>query len=81
MFRLRYETNKWIGKCPDCGKWNSFAEEIRVNSHININSKALNHAEIESLDIINAGDELRWDIGIAEFNRVLGGGWYPAVLY
>lgn len=72
-----YETSKWIGKCPDCGKWNSFAEEIRANSNVNVNNKPLNPASIESLDIINAGDELRWNIGITEFNRVLGGGLVP----
>ena len=23
-----YDTNKWLGKCPVCGAWNSFAEEV-----------------------------------------------------
>ena len=23
-----YETSKWMGKCPECMKWNSFVEEI-----------------------------------------------------
>ena len=27
-----YESPRWLGKCPSCGEWNSFVEEIKDNS-------------------------------------------------
>ena len=73
-----YENSRWIGKCPDCGQWNSLIEEIREHG---INAKNASQkaaiSSVELLDDIRAGDELRWDIGMSEFNRVLGGGLVP----
>ena len=30
-----YETSKWMGKCPECMKWNSFVEEIEEKYNMN----------------------------------------------
>ena len=27
-----YETAKWLGKCPDCGSWNTLNEEVRIDA-------------------------------------------------
>jgi DNA repair protein RadA/Sms len=74
-----YENARWIGKCPDCGQWNSLTEEIHEEkNNIKTSSFAsISTSTVELLDDIRAGDELRWNIGMSEFNRVLGGGLVP----
>ena len=58
-----YENPKWLGKCPECMKWNTFVEVIDKSSQkpVNINSITIKHEE-------------RFSSGINELNRVLGGG-------
>lgn len=73
-----YENPKWLGKCPECMKWNTFVEEIEDKS-----SKS-NHRETFVIDkssqkpvninSITIKDEERFSSGINELNRVLGGG-------
>lgn len=73
-----YENPKWLGKCPECMKWNTFVEEIEDKS-----SKG-NHREIFVIDkssqkpvninSITIKHEERFSSGINELNRVLGGG-------
>jgi DNA repair protein RadA len=68
-----YESPKWIGKCPDCGQWNSMAEEEKIvkvqrNTGVGTNATPKNITEIRS------GDMERYDTSIDELNRVLGGG-------
>ena len=73
-----YENPKWLGKCPECMKWNSFVEEIEDKS-----SKS-NHRETFVIDkssqkpvninSITIKHEERFSSGINELNRVLGGG-------
>lgn len=70
-----YESPKWLGKCPACGEWNSFAEEkITVNNR----TSAKDHKRIASLPVklsdIEPLDEPRIHMPSEELNRVLGGG-------
>lgn len=80
-----YESAKWLGKCPSCGSWNTFVEELlskednsktewRQESARSKTGKAKKLAEIEtSTDVrISAVD--------GELNRVLGGGIVPGSL-
>lgn len=71
-----YETAGYLGKCPECGSWASFVEEI--------NSPALKK-ESPSIDVIDSfppmklseiemNSEIRMSTNISEFDRVLGGG-------
>lgn len=80
-----YESAKWLGKCPACGAWNTFAEEVlskeaepknewRQESSRQRPNKARVLHEVES-----TGD-VRWDAGDQELNRVLGGGVVPGSL-
>ena len=70
------ETAKWCGQCPDCGAWNTMNEEIRgpvsatskISSVKSMSSVALRLADIQQESTV------RFDTGIGEFNRVLGGG-------
>ena len=74
-----YNTPKWLGKCPSCGEWNTFVEEIqtknepqkgswKVSSSMQIAAKpkAINEIQYEETSRINTNN--------AELNRVLGGG-------
>lgn len=73
-----YESPKWLGKCPDCNNWNSLIEEVKETQK---ESKASAKATIKVLDNmprnirdIQSGEKKRYDTGLKELNRVLGGG-------
>lgn len=71
-----YTTPKWLGKCPDCGKWNTFAEELQQPE---VEEKKLKRAPGRggmALPIGEIPDEAaaRMSSGIGELDRVLGGG-------
>jgi DNA repair protein RadA/Sms len=65
-----YTSPKWLGKCPDCGAWNSFAEEKQSPKTL----KSFGASEPQPLSRIIGGKEKRSPVGINEFDRVLGGG-------
>ena len=61
---------KWLGRCPSCGAWNSFTEEAPPKP---VRPAGAPAAPIPLASIENTAG-LRMDSGIAELNRVLGGG-------
>ena len=67
-----YQSPKWLGKCPDCGAWNSLAEEIVGPG----GSKTADGASTSPVSInrVEGETEYRHTCGIAELDRVLGGG-------
>lgn len=66
---------KWLGKCPDCGNWNSFVEEKSFSSTRQVSSlQSLGKTEPVALRAIEGTSEDRTPTGITEFDRVLGGG-------
>ncbi|RJQ49430.1 MAG: DNA repair protein RadA [Nitrospiraceae bacterium] len=64
-----YASPKWLGKCPDCGEWNSFAEEERITK-----LKRQKTAEPVILTEISASTGARHSTDIKELDRTLGGG-------
>ena len=75
-----YSSPKWSGKCPDCGIWNTMAEEIVDTNKIkNERSSSLKakSADIVLLSDVESQGEVRFKTGIEEFDRVLGGGIVP----
>ena len=77
-----FQTAKWMGKCPDCGSWDSFVEERSVagsdrQGFRTISSRQTGPVPIDSIDLET---ELRLHTGIKEFDRVLGGGLVPGTL-
>ena len=78
------ESAKWIGKCPACGRWNTF-KEIKVSaaptlpgkSAGTISAKGSSAAKVLRLRDISAKDDPRIDMLDGELNRVLGGGLVP----
>ena len=79
------QSGKWLGRCPDCGAWNSLVEERAVPAEL-----AAAGAEKRYALAAAAGPQLYADIdtvvaerlstGIGEFDRVLGGGVVPGSL-
>jgi DNA repair protein RadA/Sms len=68
------QSPRWMGKCPDCGQWNTLVEE-RLEKPRDIGSKKRGPgAEPLLLSDIKAGDEDRFVTKIGELDRVLGGG-------
>lgn len=74
-----FESLKWVGQCPRCSKWNTFEEtlvaptdtknlKVRVAPRLDL-AKRLSDVELKSTNRISSG--------IAEFDRVLGGGFVP----
>ena len=78
------ESPKWIGKCPSCGKWNTF-KEIRVadtrqqaaTTAAATAGHQLRKNKVLRLRDISSQDDPRIDMHDAELNRVLGGGLVP----
>lgn len=73
-----YESSKWNGKCPSCGAWNSFEEELADTTAAGggaslVNAPDLYDSILELADI-GTDSDVRYDTGIGELNRVLGGG-------
>ncbi len=69
-----YASPKWLGKCPDCGAWNSFSEERQSPRALKSPGAFGGVAEAQPLTAITGGKERRNCIGIQELDRVLGGG-------
>jgi DNA repair protein RadA/Sms len=73
-----YQSPKWLGKCPDCGQWNTFAEE-RFEKATTARGELSRGSQEEPAPIhqIDTSEEGRVLSGIGEFDRVLGGGLVP----
>ncbi len=71
-----FESIKWLGKCPSCNGWNTFAEEIPApKGRYDTPAKAENVRSVPvSLDEITETKGERIPTGNAELDRVLGGG-------
>jgi DNA repair protein RadA/Sms len=75
-----FESPKWLGKCPSCAQWNTFAEEIVDKGNTAIpnwksNSTSLQRANKPvQVSEISFAEEDRTLTPDQEFNRVLGGG-------
>src|SRR3989344_3121995 len=78
-----FSTPKWVGKCPNCGIWNSMVETpLRSKSYAGHagRRKGLVKAELVGLTSIKKEDHgRRTTTKIAELDRVLGGGIVPGM--
>ncbi len=71
-----YTTARWMGRCSDCGEWNTLVEEVRTSAK----GRGLisgGRAEPVPLNEIETDTFARVVTGISEFDRVLGGGIVP----
>lgn len=69
-----YETAGYLGKCPECGAWASFVEEISGSNNKTENLVLPDNNPPVKLSEIVMNSEIRTTTGIGEFDRVLGGG-------
>ena len=70
-----YESIKWLGKCPDCGNWNTFEEDIVNPTQTTYKkSTAVVSKPIKKLADIVSNKSDRIVTNIKEFDRVMGGG-------
>jgi len=67
------QTLKWQGQCPYCQVWNTLVETIvdKITSRFTQVSEI---SQVQSLGEVKGGEEPRYSTGVAEFDRVLGGG-------
>ena len=65
---------KWQGKCPDCGNWNTFAEEQVTQKRNGSQTLFGSTDRVSRITEIDTSDDHRFLTQISEFDRVLGGG-------
>lgn len=70
---------KWLGKCPDCGSWDSFVEEVEKKLRPGTKNRLKTRKPIV-LSSVESDSESRIGTRIEEFDRVLGGGVVPGSL-
>ena len=77
-----YEAPKWMGRCPSCGEWNTFAEEVISKSSSASASvvAAAPQTPPQRVSEIQPASHRRLDLCNSEVNRVLGGGLVPGSL-
>ena len=77
-----HESPKWMGKCPSCGEWSTFVEELIRKDAASKQEDTRSFGEGKSIPTtlreIKADEEPRIDMRDIELNRVLGGGLVPA---
>jgi DNA repair protein RadA/Sms len=79
------QSRKWLGKCPDCGEWNSFVEErarVAAKKEGAATRGGFQMREVKPVAYseIESQDDARVSSGLPEFDRVLGGGVVPGSL-
>ncbi len=74
-----HEENKWLGQCPMCKEWNTFAEEAVIVTKSST-VKQVKEAEVVTLNSVETTVEDRIYTRIEELDRVLGGGIVPGSL-
>ncbi|RZT92295.1 DNA replication and repair protein RadA [Ancylomarina subtilis] len=73
------ESPKWVGKCPSCGEWNTFVEEVivKTNNKQTVGSNGQKPNKPQKISDIETSEEKRYNTQNNELNRVLGGGLVP----
>ncbi|MDJ0985185.1 MAG: DNA repair protein RadA [Desulfobacterales bacterium] len=77
-----YQTPKWMGKCPDCGTWDSIIEERPTAATLHDVKRSRSNLQLEpvAIDSIELEKENRLLTRMQELDRTLGGGLVPGTL-
>ena len=77
-----HQSRKWLGKCPECGEWNSLVEERARVAKRGAGGNGFKLRDVEAVPYteIESQDDVRISSGVTEFDRVLGGGIVPGTL-
>jgi len=73
------QSAKWVGRCPDCGEWNTMQEEAVQSAPAATNVKAIKQTvkksgKVYSINELESDEDIRYHTGLNELDRVLGGG-------
>jgi DNA repair protein RadA/Sms len=71
------QSPKWQGQCPQCGGWNTLVESIAETPTSNRYGGLAKASALTPLADVQASQAPRMSTGVAEFDRVLGGGLVP----
>lgn len=74
------DSSKWIGRCPSCGEWNTYTEELVVKKSSTAASFNNTPARPEAIIDITSSRKSRISTGLKEVDRILGGGMVPGSL-
>ncbi len=70
-----FETPRWLGKCPDCGGWNTISETVTQEvAQKPLKQRGGTGGPISTIRDVEAGSQLYTSSGTEEIDRVLGGG-------
>jgi len=72
-----YSSIRWLGRCPECEKWNTFVEEVEEAPSARHRPLGQPASRPEPITQIAASEDDRLLTEIGEFDRVLGGGIVP----
>jgi len=77
-----HSTGKWLGKCSECGEWNSLVEEKSQPARRSGGRNGFKLRDVSAVPFteIEPQDDVRVSSGVTEFDRVLGGGIVPGTL-
>jgi len=77
-----HQSRKWLGKCPECGEWNSLVEERAQPTRKSGARSGFKLRDVAAVPFteIEPQDDVRISSGVTEFDRVLGGGIVPGTL-
>ena len=85
-----YQSRKWLGRCPDCGEWESFVEELEADASAGAQSVfgvstqgafgAIEASRPQKLSDVEGAEVSRIQVGIGELDRVLGCGMVRGAL-
>lgn len=74
-----YESPRWLGKCPECGTWNSLVESVvkETKQTSRQSSRQSSGINLQKLSEVNLAKSERIKTKIDEFDQILGGGIVP----
>ena len=75
-----YTSAKWLGKCPECGTWDSLVEETIATEKSRSFLQTEAKVQPTTISKVAKAPVKRLATGISEFDRVLGGGLVPGSL-
>jgi len=75
-----YQAPKWLGRCPECGAWNSLVEEVLESSDKARSMERHSQDIPQRMDTITLDEQIRYKTTLSEFDRTLGGGLVPGSL-
>lgn len=75
--RCGWQSPKWLGRCPNCGEWNSLVEVMESRTTRASVAGVVERTEPMAVNMIPVERFARLEVPLSEFNRVLGGGIVP----